>query len=177
MWAQGLGTTLPITASLLCSRTWSLLLAGPLATSNCLTWNKMDFSMKNIYTQPKIVWFSLIWLMACNNRLACLTFYFAVVRGEEKVSASVRNIHDIGGKKAKKDLLSISGLEIPEGSGRGLCSSKARLHHTPNPPCLLPASLLHSPCAGSLPAARKVCLLWHMFTCTFEKCSPYAEIW
>ena len=147
MWAQGLGTAPPITASFLCSRTWSLLLAGPwlLQIASLLNRNKMDFSMKYVHVEAKLTWFSLIWLVACNNGLDCLTFYFAVVRGEEKFSASIRNIHDMGGKKTtKKSILSISGLETTEGLGKGFGSSKSSFHHTPNPPaCCPPAHSTH----------------------------------
>lgn len=93
----------------------------------------MDFSMKNVHMQPKIVWVSLIWLTACNNGLACLTFYFAVVRGEEKVSASIRKIHDIGGGETQKAFVKYLWILDPRRFRKGIVQQQSQAPSRPKP--------------------------------------------
>lgn len=161
VWAQGLGTALHVGASLLCSHAWSLLLEGPwlLQIASLLVQNKMDFSMKNTYATKNIFVF-------VDLKMGWLAWHFTLLWLEEKKKFLLPSeIFMIwGGKRPKKHLLNVSGSETPVSSGKGSCSSKSRLHHTPKPPtCFSPALSTHSALAAYLLPKRSVC---------FGTCSP-----
>lgn len=87
--------------------------------------------MKKVHMQLKIDCFLLIWLMACKNGLACLTFYFSVVRGEGKASASVRNSHDMGEKTQKS--FKYLWIRDPREFGKGIVQQQSQAPSLPKP--------------------------------------------